>query len=120
MCAGSVMWRCFSQQRGWLATRLWRWKISIVLSQPSALRPSSLGNIRWDAAKKQAVIRVLHPAEYKKPCREVLADMEFTVVHELIHLELSSLPRSQASRSDEERAVNNLAEALLELDRAQR
>ena len=43
--------------------------------------------------------------------------MEFTLVHELIHLELSSLPRSEASRRVEEHAVNNLTDALLRLDR---
>jgi hypothetical protein len=47
----------------------------------------------------------------------MLDDMEFTVVHELIHLELSSLPRSEASRRDEEYAVNQIADALLALDR---
>jgi hypothetical protein len=45
--------------------------------------------------------------------------MEFTVVHELIHLELSSLPHSEASRRVEEHAVNRLADALLKLDRKQ-
>jgi hypothetical protein len=38
------------------------------------------------------------------------------VVHELIHLELASLPKSEASRRKEETAVNQLAEALLALD----
>ena len=41
--------------------------------------------------------------------------MEFTVVHELVHLQLSSLPRSDASRGAEERAVNQITEAFLEL-----
>ncbi len=117
---------CSQEPEDYLNSRLavWRkrlqledWKISIVLSHPTDLRPNSLGNIRWDASKKSAVIRVLSPADYKTACPEMLADMEFTIVHELIHLELSSLPRSEASRSIEERAVNRLAEALLEMDR---
>ncbi len=87
------------------------------MSQPGQLRASSLGNIRWDAPKRSAVIRVLDPAVYHLACREMLADMEFTVVHELIHLELSSLPRSEASRREEEHAVNHITEALLSLDR---
>jgi hypothetical protein len=45
----------------------------------------------------------------------MLDDMEFTVVHELVHLQLSSLPRSEASRSAEEHAVNEIAGALLKL-----
>ena len=93
------------------------WKISIVMSRRSDLKPKTLGNIRWDADTKSATIRVLAPVEYKKNCGEVLDDMEFTVVHELIHLELSSLPRSEASRRVEEHAVNRIADALLNLDR---
>jgi hypothetical protein len=93
------------------------WKISIVMSRRSDLKPKTLGNIRWDADKKSATIRVLGAAEYKKTCGEMLDDMEFTVVHELIHLELSSLPRSEESRRVEEHAVNRLADALLKLDR---
>jgi hypothetical protein len=96
------------------------WKISIVMSHPSELKPRTLGNIHWDSDKKAAVIRVLHPADYKMAYKPMLEDMEFTVVHELIHLELSSLPRSEASRSAEEYAVNQIAEALLKLDRASR
>ncbi len=44
-------------------------------------------------------------------------DMEFTVVHELVHLRLASLPKSDSSRSTEEAAVNSITEALIALDR---
>lgn len=94
------------------------WKISVIVSRASELRPRTLGNIHWDKDSRTAVIRVLDPADYRLPYDEMLKDMEFTVVHELIHLELASLPRSDASRSDEEHAVNQLADALLNLDRA--
>jgi hypothetical protein len=39
------------------------------------------------------------------------------VVHELVHFKLASLPRSEASRSTEQYAVNRIAKALLGLDR---
>jgi hypothetical protein len=93
------------------------WKISIVMSHPSDLKPKTLGNIHWDATNKSAVIRVLDSSDYRMGLQDMLDDMEFTVVHELIHLELSSLPRSEASRRDEEHAVNQIADALLKLDR---
>jgi hypothetical protein len=93
------------------------WKISIVMAHQSELKPKTLGNIHWESDKKTAVIRVLDAADYKMPFREMLDDMEFTVVHELIHLELSSLPRSDASRREEEHAVNQITDALLKLDR---
>ena len=94
------------------------WNITVELSRTTDLKPKTLGNIHWDADKKTAVIRVLDPCEYRLPVPEMLQDIEFTVVHELIHLELSSLPRSDASRRDEEYAVNRIADALLKLDRS--
>jgi hypothetical protein len=96
------------------------WSISVVMTQRQRLRRGTLGSIRWDAGKKAATIRVLDPADYQVPYRAMLKDMEFTLVHELIHLELASLPRSEASRTDEEFAVNNVASALIALDDATR
>jgi hypothetical protein len=81
------------------------------------LKPKTLGGIRWDKGKKSAVIWVLDPSDYRLPFPEMLNDVELTIVHELVHLELASLPRSEASRSSEEHAVNGIAEALLALDR---
>ena len=93
------------------------WKISIFSVHPSDLRARTLGNVHWDKDQKTAVIRVLDASDYQMPFRATLNDLEFTIVHELIHLELASLPRSEASRSDEEYAVNRLAEALIKLER---
>jgi hypothetical protein len=97
------------------------WNISVQMSDLSDLKPKTLGNIHWDLDKKTAVIRVLNPAGYKLPFQAMLQDMEFTVVHELIHLDmapvLSDLQRSDANRREEEHAVNHVADALLKLDR---
>jgi hypothetical protein len=100
------------------------WNISLLVSRATELKPKTLGNIHWDTEKKTAVIRVLDPADYKLPFSEMLQDLEFTVVHELIHLELSPvlspLQRNDANRREEEHAVNHMAEALLKLDRQNR
>jgi len=93
------------------------WKICILSVHPTDLRAHTLGNIHWDENKKTAVIRVLNASDYHMPIRATLNDQEFTIVHELIHLEMVSLPRSEASRSDEEHAINHLADALLEFER---
>lgn len=103
----------FWQQR----LKLEEWRISVVPARRSELKPNTLGGIRWDKTKKSAVIWVLDPSEYQTPFRATLDDMELTIVHELVHLELTSLPRSEASRSNEEHAVNGIAEALLGLNR---
>lgn len=92
------------------------WKISVVMARREDLKPKTLGATRWDKDKKTATIWMLDPAEYKLPFPEILDDLELTVVHELVHLELASLPRSEASRSNEEHAVNRIAEALIALD----
>jgi hypothetical protein len=97
--------------------KLEEWRVSVVMAQQSDLAPKTLGAVKWDKAKKNAVIFVLGPSEYRLPFCEALEDMELTVVHELLHLELTSLPRGQASRSSEEHAVNGIAEAMLGLDR---
>lgn len=93
------------------------WRISIVMTRRSELKPRTRGQIKWDKDKKTAVLAVLDASDYELPISAMLADMEFTVVHELVHLELASLPRSEASRSSEEHAVNRIAEALLRLNR---
>lgn len=97
--------------------KLQDWDIAVVMSRTGDLKPKTLGNIHWDTDKKEAVIHVLDPADYRLPFHDMLDDMEFTVVHELIHLKLapllSNVPRSEASRRDEEHTVNQLADALL-------
>jgi hypothetical protein len=103
--------------------KLQDWTISLVMSHPTDLRRGTLGNVHWDADKKTAVIRVLDASDYQRPFRSTLEDMEFTIVHELVHLELTSLTRNFKSRSEEsfsqeEQAVNRVSDALLQLDRS--
>jgi hypothetical protein len=92
------------------------WRISVAWVRLSDLPPKTLGGIRWDKRKKSAEILVLDPSDYRLPFREMLDDMELTIVHELVHLDLASLPRGQASRGSEERAVSGIADAMLALD----
>jgi len=97
------------------------WKITVAIARAAELKPKTLGNIHWDTDKKTATIHVLDPADYTLSLDAMLKDMEFTVVHELIHLELSPvlapLQRTDENRRDEEHAVNHMAQALLDLDR---
>ena len=93
------------------------WDIKLHLVRNSALQPRTLGNIHWDHDYMTAGISVQSAYDYKMPMQAMLDDMEFTVVHELVHLQLSSLPRSEASRSTEEHTVNEISRALLNLAR---
>jgi hypothetical protein len=96
--------------------KLDEWKITVVMARKADLKQGTMGGIRWDKGKKTATLWAMDAADYTVSTEEMLEDLEFTVVHELIHLELASLPKSEASRRKEETAVNQLAEALLALD----
>jgi hypothetical protein len=91
------------------------WNLRARLVHPDALEPKTLGNIRWNTDARAATIGVLSTYHYDLQDQAMLDDMEFTIVHELVHLHLASLPRSEASRRVEEHAVNELAKALLNL-----
>jgi hypothetical protein len=93
------------------------WNIHVHLVRSSVLEPKTLGNVHWDTNKKEATIDVLSPLDYTLPKPEMLDDMEVTIVHELVHLDLSSLPRTDSTRLNEEYAVNQLTRALLDLAR---
>ena len=89
-------WDCSEQARNLIneKLRIWQqrlklenWKISVTTTRLTELKPKTLGNIHWDADKKTAIIRVLSPSDYQFSCSDALKDIEFTIVHELIHLE---------------------------------
>ena len=67
------------------------WSIKVEITRPCDLRPGTLGNVHWDPEKKTARIRVLSVADYRMSYDRALADMEDTIVHELIHLRLASI-----------------------------
>src|SRR5258708_5979510 len=86
------------------------WHISVVVAPAAELRQQTVGNVHWVLDKKTAVIRILDPADYHLQWRPMLQDMEFTVVHELIHVQLapllSEVNRNEANRREEEYTVN--------------
>jgi hypothetical protein len=104
----------------WL--RLWQnrlalaeWDIDARIVRQDDLNPDTLGNLKWNLKSHTAAIKVLDPRDYDMPAGQIPADIERTVVHELVHLELSVLPRN-GSRRVEEQVVNRMTEALLGLD----
>jgi hypothetical protein len=123
----SLQAQSFASEKLWMWQKrlnLEDWNLSLVVARATDLKPRTLGNVHWDLEKKTAVIRVLDPADYRLPTTGlILRDIELTVVHELIHLEiapaLADLHRTEANRMEEEKAVNHMADALLLLDRSQ-
>jgi len=92
------------------------WDVTVQLVRSSELKPDTLGNLRWNSGNKTATIRVLAPVDYDLPASEIPTDIEYTVVHELVHLQLAALPREAATRNVEEQVVNRISEALMALE----
>src|SRR6476660_10640149 len=92
------------------------WKVEVRIVRIWDLEQGTLGHIDWSAAHKTAVIKVLNPADYELPKDKVPADMELSIVHELVHLHLSALPLNKSSRNAEEQVVSMIADALVSLE----
>ncbi len=110
------------QVKDWV--RIWQqrlklnqWAIQTRIVRAYELKPDTLGNCKWDSNKRTATIRVLDPVDYDLPATDIPSDIEFTVVHELVHLQLSALPRDPKHKEVEEDVVNGITDALLNLDR---
>ena len=97
--------------------RLDEWRIETRVVRQGDLKPDTLGNLKWNLGNHTAVIRVLSPSDYDIPESQVAEDMEYTIVHELIHLQLAVLPRDPGAKGTEESVVNKLADALMSLDK---
>ncbi len=93
------------------------WHVAVQIVRASDLKPDTLGNLRWNSGSKTATIRVLNPADYDLAPADIPSDIEYTIVHELIHLNLAGLPHSGASPVTEERVVNKISEALFALEK---
>jgi len=109
------------QTQGWL--RVWQkrlrledWKIEVKIVRIWELEQGTLGHIDWSTPHHTAVIKVLNPADYELPADKIPADMELSIVHELVHLHLSVLPLNKSSRVAEEQVVSMIADALVNLE----
>ncbi len=91
------------------------WHIAWAMAHRNDLKPNTVGQIQWDKPSRSASILVLDPSDYRMSLNAMLDEMEMTIIHELVHLKLTSLPHSEASRGSEEQAVNGISEALFAL-----
>lgn len=114
-----------AQVQRWL--KIWQkrlalddWDISTHIVRSRELKPDTLGNLRWNSASKTAVVRLMDPFDYELPPEEIPSDMEYTVVHELVHLQLALIPKAPGSKEVEERVVNGIGEALFSLEKGSR
>src|SRR5260370_7206525 len=97
-----------AQVDGW--TRNWQkrldlgeWRVTTVIVRVADLKPNTLGNLKWNSVEKTAIIKVLNPVDYDLTPAEIPVDMEYTILHDLIHLHLSVLPHVVSNTPVEQR-----------------
>jgi hypothetical protein len=113
------------QLNQWLGTwqkrmKLDDWNITVQMLRASQMKPNTIGNSSWDTRIKRATVSVLDPRDYRIPADRIADDIELTIVHELVHVQLAVLPRDPRRAHVEEAVVVKLSEALFNLDRVQR
>lgn len=97
--------------------RMEDWKIEAHIVRSTELKPDTLGNLKWNSINHTAIIKVLNPMDYDIPPADIPEDIEYTVLHELIHLQLSALPRDLNRKDIEESVVNKIGDALMQFER---
>ena len=87
------------------------WKLSVEVVRQTALSREVWGSAEWDPDVKTGVIRVLDPRDYNLRGEELRLDMECTIVHELVHIQVSALDARDAGVRED--VVNKIMTALL-------
>jgi hypothetical protein len=87
------------------------WNLSVRLVRQSEIDRNSWGAAEWDPEAKSGIISVLDPRDYNLHGGELKLDMECTIVHELVHIQVSPLDaRDEVIR---EEIVNRIMGALM-------
>jgi hypothetical protein len=87
------------------------WNFTVRVVRQSELDPNSWGAAQWDPDARTGVIDVLDPRDYNLKGGELRLDMECTIVHELVHIQLSPLYAHSAQEREE--VVNRVMAALM-------
>lgn len=87
------------------------WRLTVRLVRQKDLDKATWGNAEWDPFEKTGTISVLDPIDYNLKGGGLRLDMECTIVHELVHIQVSPLDaRDENVRED---VVNRIMTALL-------
>lgn len=87
------------------------WNFTVRVVRQSELDPNTWGDAQWDPDAKTGTIDVLDPRDYNLKGGELRLDMECTIVHELVHIQLS--PLNAHSAQEREGVVNRVMMALM-------
>jgi len=87
------------------------WTMTLQVVRQREINPNAWGSSHWDIHAKTATIQVLDPRDYNLKGTDLRLDMECTIVHELVHIQVSPLDaRDVHVRED---VVNKIMAALL-------
>jgi hypothetical protein len=87
------------------------WRLTIRLVREKDLDKNTWGNAEWDPNQKTGTISVLDPVDYNLRGAELRLDMECTIVHELVHIQVA--PFDAPNENLREDVVNRIMTALL-------
>ena len=87
------------------------WTFTVRVVRQAEIDRDSWGSSEWDPIAKTGVVMVLDPRDYNLRGGSLRLDMECTIVHELVHIQVS--PLSAPNEHVREEVVNKLMTALL-------
>ncbi len=87
------------------------WRLTIKLVRQNSLDKNTWGNAEWDPDGKTGTITLLDPVDYNLKGGELKLDMECTIVHELVHIQVG--PFDAPNEGVREDVVNHIMGALL-------
>ena len=87
------------------------WSFALRVVRQSEIDRNSWGAAEWDPEKKTGIISVLDPRDYNLHGGELRLDMECTIVHELVHIQVS--PLAARDEGQREEVVNKIMKALM-------
>ena len=100
------------QMRSWQKRLgLDEWSIAVRVVRQKEIDQNAWGTAEWDPDHKTGVINVLDPRDYNLKGAELRLDMECTIVHELVHIQVSPLAAPDAHVRED--VVNRIMTALL-------
>ena len=87
------------------------WNLNLRVVRQVSLDRNAWGTAEWDPDRRTGTISILDPRDYNLRGGELKLDMECTIVHELVHIQVSPLDaRDEGIR---EEIVNKIMAALM-------
>ncbi len=87
------------------------WNLSLRVVRQTSIDRNAWGTAEWDPDKRTGVISILDPRDYNLRGGELRLDMECTIVHELVHIQVSPLDARDEGLREE--IVNKIMAALM-------